>query len=433
MAVEIKVPQVGESITEVIVAQWFKATGDAVQKDEPLVSLETDKVNVDVPAPESGILGVILKAAGASAQIGEILAHIEAAGAQPAKAPEPAAAAAPAPAPAAAPTPAAAAKPASAPGPAPAPVPAPAPAPAPPSTSGFVMPSAARVLAQGGLDAALVPGSGPGGRVLKEDAQRAVESRDAAAHQVAGSNQASPSPSPSPSPAAATTRVPMSPMRRRIAERLVQAQQTAALLTTFNEVDMTEVMALRRAHQDAFVKKYGMKLGFMSFFVKASIDALCLVPEVNAEIQGTDIVYRSSYDIGVAIGSDKGLVVPVLRRAETLNFAEIEQAITSYAKRANSGKLALADLQNGSFTITNGGVYGSLMSTPIVNPPQSGILGMHGIVERPIGLAGAIVLRPMMYVALTYDHRIIDGKGAVTFLKRVKDCIEAPSRMLLEI
>ena len=423
MAVEIKVPQVGESITEVIVAQWFKATGDAVQKDEPLVSLETDKVNVDVPAPESGILGTILKAAGASAQIGEVLAHIEAAGAQPAKAPAPA----PEPAPVPASTPAAAAKPAS--DPAPAPAPALAPAPAPQSTSGFVMPSAARVLAQGGLDAASVPGSGPGGRVLKEDAQRAVESRGAAAQQAAGSNQAS----PSPSPAAATTRVPMSPMRRRIAERLVQAQQTAALLTTFNEVDMTEVMALRRTHQDAFVKKYGMKLGFMSFFVKASIDALRLVPEVNAEIQGTDIVYRNSYDIGVAIGSDKGLVVPVLRRAETLNFAEIEQAITSYAKRANSGKLALADLQNGSFTITNGGVYGSLMSTPIVNPPQSGILGMHGIVERPIGLAGAIVLRPMMYVALTYDHRIIDGKGAVTFLKRVKDCIEAPSRMLLEI
>ena len=225
----------------------------------------------------------------------------------------------------------------------------------------------------------------------------------------------------------------MSGLRRRIAERLVQAQQTAAILTTFNEVDMTAVMALRRAHQESFVARYGIKLGFMSFFVKAAVDALRAYPEINAEIRGTDVVYRRYYDVGVAVGGDKGLVVPVVRRAELLSFAEIEQTISAYGVKAKAGKLTLDEMTGGTFTISNGGVYGSMMSTPILNPPQSGILGMHSIIDRPVGVDGKIELRPMMYLALSYDHRIVDGKGAVSFLKRIKSCIEAPERMLLEI
>ena len=413
--VEIKVPSVGESITEVIVSQWHKAEGSAVKKDEPLVSLETDKVNVDVVAPVSGTLTKVLKPNSATATVGEVIGHIEegaqaSAGATPAP---------PSPSPAATPSPPS----------------APAMSVGQPQGEARVMPAAQRAMEQGNVPLQNVTPTGPGGRVLKEDVLRASPHTPA------------PPPSPQAPPASATAAptphasnnaaleevVPMSPMRRRIAERLVHVQQTAAILTTFAEVDMSFVMALRKQHQDTFSKKHGVKLGFMSFFVKASIDALGLYPEINAEIRGNDIVYHNYYDIGVAVGTDKGLVVPVLRKAEMLSFAEIEQAIGDFANRANAGKLKLDELQGGTFTITNGGVYGSLMSTPIINPPQSGILGMHGIIDRPIGVNGQVVLRPMMYIALSYDHRIVDGRGAVSFLRRIKQCLEEPARMLLEV
>jgi 2-oxoglutarate dehydrogenase E2 component (dihydrolipoamide succinyltransferase) len=292
------------------------------------------------------------------------------------------------------------------------------------------MPSARRALKERGLKSEDVEPSGPGGRVLKEDVLR---------------HEAPPEPAATPAPAARKVEappapageleeiVPMSPFRRRIAERLVEAKQVAALLTTFNEIDMSAVMALRKQHQDAFQEKYGIKLGFMSFFVKASIDALKLVPAVNGEIRGTSIVYKNHYDVGVAVGGGKGLAVPVIRNADRLSFAEVEQKIADFGKRAKDNKLELAELQGGTFTISNGGIYGSLLSTPIVNPPQSGILGLHAIQDRPIALNGAVVIRPMMYIALTYDHRLVDGREAVTFLKRIKSCLEEPSRMLLEV
>jgi 2-oxoglutarate dehydrogenase E2 component (dihydrolipoamide succinyltransferase) len=283
------------------------------------------------------------------------------------------------------------------------------------------MPAAARELAQRGLSADDVEATGPGGRVLKEDVQRATSAPAKAAAER---------------PSAAGGReeevVPMTPLRRRIAERLVEAQATAALLTTFNEVDMSAVIALRKEHQETFLQRHGVKLGFMSFFVKASIDALKLVPQINAEIRGDAIAYRNYYDIGVAVGGGKGLVVPILRNAERMGFAEVEKAIQDLASRAQANKLALEELQGGTFTISNGGIYGSLLSTPIVNPPQSGILGLHKIEDRAVVVDGQVVVRPMMYVALTYDHRVVDGREAVTFLKRIKECVEAPSRMLLE-
>jgi 2-oxoglutarate dehydrogenase E2 component (dihydrolipoamide succinyltransferase) len=307
------------------------------------------------------------------------------------------------------------------------------------------MPAAARVMAEHGIKAENVSGSGPGGRVLKEDVLKQVDGL-----QKEKAAPAAPSPMPPAAPAGPTASkaapgaeaqsgfrqeqvVPMTRLRKTLAERLVQAQQNAALLTTFNEVDMSEVMNLRKQYQDQFVQKYGLKLGFMSFFVKAVVDALRLIPQVNAEIRGTDIVYRNYFDIGVAVGGGKGLVVPVLRNAERLSFAQIETAIGEFAKKAKENKLTLEELQGGTFTISNGGVYGSLLSTPIVNPPQSGILGMHAIQERPIALDGQVVIRPMMYIALTYDHRIVDGREAVTFLKRIKEVIENPTRILLEV
>jgi 2-oxoglutarate dehydrogenase E2 component (dihydrolipoamide succinyltransferase) len=298
----------------------------------------------------------------------------------------------------------------------------------PPQGFARVMPSARRALKERGLRSDDVEASGPGGRILKEDVLR---------------HEAEPQPAPrAQAPAAAKAPpvageneeiVPMTPFRRRIAERLVESQQTAALLTTFNEVDMSAVMALRKQHQDAFVEKYGIKLGFMSFFVKASIDALKAIPAVNGEIRGTSIVYKNHYDIGVAVGGGKGLAVPVIRNADRLGFAEVEGAIADFGKRAKDNKLELAELQGGTFTISNGGIYGSLLSTPIVNPPQSGILGLHAINDRPIALNGQVVIRPMMYIALTYDHRLVDGREAVTFLKRIKSCIEDPARILLEV
>lgn len=404
---EIKVPSVGESITEVTIAQWLKPQGSWVNKDESVVTLETDKVNVDVPAPSAGVLVRVLKAATDTAKIGEVIGQIDptakpSVGAAPGKA---------APAEPAAAQPAASAKSAA------------------PSQGGAprVMPAAERLMATSGTALEAVTATGPGGRVLKEDVARAAVVPSAAP--PSGALR----PSVTVDTGSLEQVVPMTPLRRRIAERLVQAQQTAAILTTFNEVDMTATMALRKRHQDAFVKKYGIKLGFMSFFVKAAVDALKSYPDINAEIRGTDLIYRNYFDIGVAVGTERGLVVPILRKAELMSFADVELAISDFAKRGNAGKLKLEELQGGTFTITNGGVYGSLMSTPILNPPQSGILGMHSILDRPIGVDGKIELRPMMYIALSYDHRVVDGKGAVGFLKRIKECIEAPERMLVEI
>lgn len=406
MSVEIKIPSVGESVSEVELGEWLKKEGDSVGQDESIAMLESDKATVELRAPAAGVLSKIVKHQGDTATIGEVVAYIEA-GAN-GKAATPAAAAPAAEAPKAEPAPAKAAAP--------------------------VMPAAARVLEQNGLSAADAQGTGPGGRVLKEDAQRAAEAKKA-------------EPAPAPAPAAPKVSlpnipvtagedeevVPMTPLRRKIAERLVEAQQTAALLTTFNEVDMTNAMAIRKQYQDDFTKRYGIKLGFMSFFVKASIDALKAYPAINAEIRGRNIVYKNHYDIGVAIGGGKGLLVPVIRRAERLSFADVEKTIAEFAVRAKEGKISPDELAGGTFTITNGGIYGSLLSTPIVNPPQSGILGMHSIQERPIALNGQVVIRPMMYIALTYDHRVVDGREAVSFLKRIKDCIENPSRMLLEV
>jgi 2-oxoglutarate dehydrogenase E2 component (dihydrolipoamide succinyltransferase) len=462
MAIELKVPEVGESITEVEVGDWRKAEGDRVERDEVLAVLETDKVSVDVIAPEAGVLTQILAPKGAAASVGQVIAYIEAGASAAARPAGPqtagpqAAAAAPKPAPAPL-------KPAQAPAPAPT-VPARKTGPEaasaavpgagygstasepgtsfaldsdskrprdsrPPAGFARVMPSARRAMRERGLTPDEVVPTGPGGRVLKEDVLRHESARPAGAR--------APELAIEPDRSVLAGRheevVPMTPLRRRIAERLVEAQSSAALLTTFNEVDMTEVMALRKQHQDAFSQKHGIKLGFMSFFVKAAVEALKVVPQVNAEIRGTDLVFKNYYDIGVAIGGGRGLVVPVIRNAERLGFAEIEAAISGFAARAKENKIKLEELQGGTFSISNGGVYGSLLSTPIVNPPQSGILGLHAIQDRPVAHNGQVVIRPMMYVALTYDHRIVDGREAVTFLKHVKECVENPTRILLEI
>ncbi|MFH2051066.1 MAG: 2-oxoglutarate dehydrogenase complex dihydrolipoyllysine-residue succinyltransferase [bacterium] len=410
MSVEVTVPALGESITEVQVAAWLKQPGDQVALDEPLVEIESDKATVEVPAPVAGVLGEILKQPGEMAVVGEILARIEeGSGAKPAestdKPKEPAAADAPD-------TP--------------------------------VMPAARRVLAEKGADPADVKGTGPGGRVLKEDAQAhesAEPSEPAAADAPAAAKNGDSSPSrpdPAPAPAAAaggrTVReVPMSMIRRKIAERLVQSQQQGALLTTFNEIDMSRVIALRKEHQEAFTARYGVKLGFMSFFVRAAVEALQLVPELNAQIHEQIIHYHDYQDIGVAVGGGKGLVVPVLRNAESMDFGTIEQTIADFGARAAANKLDLTELEGGTFTISNGGVYGSLMSTPIINPPQSGVLGLHAIQDRPVAVDGQVVIKPMMYVAMTYDHRIVDGREAVMFLKHVKHCVEQPERLLLKV
>jgi 2-oxoglutarate dehydrogenase E2 component (dihydrolipoamide succinyltransferase) len=437
MAIELIVPKVGESITEVQIAEWLKKEGDRVERDGNLAVIETDKATVELPAPAGGVLSKVLKGKGATAKVGEVIGYIEeGAGAAPK-----AEAAKTAPAAGVTPT-AGVTEPATAKGmdfgpetgkiavikkdePAPKP-PAPAAQAAAPSGTPVVMPAAARALADAGLKASDVQATGPGGRLLKEDVLRKVESDSRAPETPAFS-------APVATGARTEEAVPMSMLRRKVAERLVQAQQTAALLTTFNEIDMTEMMELRKRHQDAFVKKYGIKLGFMSFFVKAAVEALKLIPQINAEIRGSDIVYKHYYDIGVAVGGGKGLVVPVLRNVERMGFAQVEQTIADFAKRAQANTLKLEELQGGTFTISNGGVYGSLLSTPIVNPPQSGVLGMHAIQERPVARDGQVVIRPMMYVALTYDHRIVDGREAVTFLKRIKDTLEDPARILLEI
>ncbi|MEO7427533.1 MAG: 2-oxoglutarate dehydrogenase complex dihydrolipoyllysine-residue succinyltransferase [Fibrobacteria bacterium] len=442
MAVELVVPKVGESITEVQIAEWLKKEGDRVERDGNVAVIETDKATVELPAPVGGILTKLLKAKGATAKVGEVIGYIEEGPAAPdstntGKAAETGSVKA---APetnkstglnfgpetgkiavvkkVGAPTVPAAA----------------APAPTPAQEGATVMPAAARALAEAGLQSADVKATGPGNRLLKEDVLRQVETnaKAPAAAQTAGAPSASAA-SASAAGSRSEEAAPMSMLRRKVAERLVQAQQTAALLTTFNEVDMTEMMELRKRHQDAFVKKYGIKLGFMSFFVKASVEALKLIPQINAEIRGNEIIYKHYYDIGVAVGGGKGLVVPVLRNVEGMGFAQVELAIADLAKRAQANSLKLEELQGGTFTISNGGVYGSLLSTPIVNPPQSGVLGMHAIQDRPVARDGQVVIRPMMYVALTYDHRIVDGREAVTFLKRIKDTLEDPARILLEI
>ena len=412
MAIELKVPTVGESITEVQMGEWLKGEGDSVARDEVIAKIETDKVTVDLTAPNDGVLSQIKVKKGQTANVGDVIGTIEegAAGAAKPKAAEPTKAEP------------AKAEPAKAEPRKAEPPPEERPKSVrptiPPQGFARVMPSARRALKERGLNPDDVEASGPGGRVLKEDVDRLKE-KPAAKAPVAQDRQ--------------EEVVAMSPFRKRIAERLVQSQQTAALLTTFNEVDMGAVMDLRKTHQEAFQEKYGIKLGFMSFFVKATIEALKLIPSVNAEIRGNDVVYKNFYDIGVAVGGGKGLAVPVIRNAERLGFAEVEQTIADFGKRAKENKLELSELQGGTFTITNGGIYGSMMSTPIVNPPQSGILGLHAIQDRPMAIKGQVVIRPMMYVALTYDHRLVDGREAVTFLKRIKQCMEEPARILLEV
>ena len=432
---DVKVPSVGESINEVFIGAWLKQPGDRVEKDEPLVEVETDKATLEVPASEAGVLQEVLKSEGDTAEVGEVIARIEAGAASEASSEASAETAAPEADTATEPatTPAAAAESS-----------APAAEPAKPSGEEptAVMPAARRLLDEHGLAAAEVRATGPGGRLLKEDVQRHLDA--GATPGQAQAAAAAPAPVATPQPeagaegaAAAGARreesVAMSPLRRTIARRLVEAQQTAALLTTFNEVDMSEVMALRSEYKDAFEKRYGIRLGFMSFFVKAAIDALKTIPQLNAEIRDDAIVYKDYYDIAVAVSTKKGLVTPVVRDAETMSFAELEAAIADFGARAQQNKLTPDELQGGTFTISNGGVFGSLLSTPIVNPPQSGVLGMHTIQQRPVALDGQVVIRPMMYLALTYDHRIVDGREAVTFLKRIKDAIERPARMLIEV
>ncbi|GEM84419.1 2-oxoglutarate dehydrogenase complex dihydrolipoyllysine-residue succinyltransferase [Meiothermus hypogaeus] len=400
MALELKIPAVGESITEVEIGQWLKKEGDAVAVDEPLVELVTDKATLELPSPAQGRLTKILIPSG-QAKVGDVVALLEEGAAAVTSPPVQ-------PTPASVPSQGAAAV-----------------------AEAKVMPSAERLAAQTGIQAATLPGTGPGGRVLKEDVQRATVAAPATPSPV-------PQPYSPPSPVLGKGErrddvVPMTPLRRRIAERLLSAKQNTAMLTTFNEADMGMVMDLRKEYGEAFQKKHGLKLGFMSFFVKAVVQALQEIPQLNAEIRGTDIVYHRYYDIGIAVGGGEGLVVPVIRDADRLSMAQIEAVIADFGARVKEKKIKPEELMGGTFTITNGGIYGSLNSTPILNPPQVGILGMHAINERPVAKNGAVVIRPMMNLALSYDHRIVDGREAVTFLKRVKELIENPVRLTLEV
>ncbi len=410
MAIEIRVPTLGESITEATVGKWFKKAGEAVRADEPLVELETDKVTLEVNAPGAGVLSEIAAETGQTVSIGALLGQLSGGAAAPAAAPAPAAEAKAAPV---------------------------AAAPMPPS------PSAGKIAAEQKIDISGVAGSGKRGQVLKGDVLAFVVApapAPAAASAPAAAPALAPVPVQAPAPRVSTPddgareeRVRMTKLRQTIARRLKDAQNTAAMLTTFNEADMAEVMAMRVRYKDAFEKKHGAKLGFMGFFVKACVQALKEIPAVNAEIDGADLVYKNYYHLGIAVGTDKGLIVPVVRDCDKLSVAGIEKAIADLGKRARDGQLKLEDLQGGTFTITNGGIYGSLMSTPILNAPQSGILGMHKIQERPVAIGGKIEIRPMMYLALSYDHRIVDGKEAVTFLVRVKEALEDPARLVLDL
>lgn len=413
---EIRVPTLGESVTEATIGRWFKKAGDAVAVDEPLVELETDKVTIEVPAPSAGTLSEIIAADGTTVAVGALLGQITdgAAGAKPAAAPAKPAAAAPAPT---------AAAPAAAPA-----------APKAPPADAPLAPSVRKLSAETGIDASTVPGSGKDGRVTKGDMLAAIERAASAPTPVNQPAAAVQVRAPSPADdAAREERVKMTRLRQTIARRLKDVQNTAAMLTTFNEVDMTNVMALRAHYKDAFEKKHGSKLGFMGFFTKAVVQALKDIPAVNAEIDGTDLIYKNYYHIGVAVGTDKGLVVPVVRDCDNKSIADIEKGIADFGRRARDGQLKIDEMQGGTFTITNGGIYGSLMSTPILNAPQSGILGMHKIQERPMVVGGKVEVRPMMYLALSYDHRVIDGKEAVTFLVRVKESLEDPARLVLDL
>ena len=411
MATEIRVPTLGESVTEATVAKWFKKPGEAVKQDEPLVELETDKVTLEVNAPASGTLSEIVADSGTTVGVAALLGQI-AEGAAAAAAPAKAAEAQKAEAPKAEAPKAAAAAPAKA-------------------TSADNGPAVARIAAESGVSPAGVAGSGKDGRVTKGDMLAAIATGGSAA--PAPAPVSAPRPASQPADAAREERVKMTRLRQTIARRLKDAQNTAAMLTTFNEVDMTQVMSLRNQYKDLFEKKHGVKLGFMGFFVRACVQALKDIPAVNAEIDGSDIVYKNFCHVGVAVGTDKGLVVPVVRDADQMGIAEVEKTIADFGRRARDGKLTIEEMQGGTFTISNGGVYGSLMSTPILNAPQSGILGMHKIQERPMVVGGKIEIRPMMYLALSYDHRIVDGKEAVTFLVRVKESLEDPARLVMDL
>ncbi|TWT82725.1 Dihydrolipoyllysine-residue succinyltransferase component of 2-oxoglutarate dehydrogenase complex [Planctomycetes bacterium CA13] len=432
-SINVDVPTVGESISEVQIGQWLKAEGDWVNEGEDLVEIETEKASVQIPAPASGILENITKATEEFATVGETIAAIRDGE-----------------------KPAAATPPSSTEKETPKATQANSPPPSPSTASGnddsFVMPAAQRLLEEHGLTASQVPATGPGGRLLKEDVITFVKHRSEETGVAGPTHIEQYAPKPGPSAASVPTRQtattslvseslphrseeikPLSMLRRTIAARLVEAQQTAALLTTFNEIDMQPTMTIRSKYKDAFAEKHGVKLGFMSFFAKAAVEALRRYPAVNAEIQDNNVVYRHYQDIGIAIGGGKGLVVPILRNVERMSFADIEVTISEYAKLAGENRLQPSDLMGGTFTISNGGIYGSLLSTPIVNPPQSGILGLHSIQDRPIAVDGNVVIRPMMYVALTYDHRIVDGREAVGFLRTIKDVIEDPARLFLEL
>ncbi|MCC0003267.1 MAG: 2-oxoglutarate dehydrogenase complex dihydrolipoyllysine-residue succinyltransferase [Methylobacteriaceae bacterium] len=408
MATEIRVPTLGESVSEATIGKWFKKPGDVVKADEPLVELETDKVTLEVNAPASGVLSEIAVKDGETVTPGALLGQIAEGAAGAAAAPAKGKAEAPAPAKAAAPAPATAAG----------------------GTAMPASPAAAKVAADAGVATGDVAGSGKRGQVLKGDVLAHIANPPAAAPAAA---PIAARPASQPADAAREERVRMTKLRQTIARRLKDAQNVAAMLTTFNEVDMGAMMALRAQYKDAFEKKHGVKLGFMGFFVKACCQALKDVPAVNAEIDGTDIIYKNFCHIGVAVGTDKGLVVPVVRDADQMSIAQVEKAIGDFGKRARDGKLGIEDMQGGTFTISNGGVYGSLMSTPILNAPQSGILGMHKIQDRPMVVGGKIEIRPMMYLAMSYDHRIVDGKEAVTFLVRVKENLEDPARLVLDL
>jgi 2-oxoglutarate dehydrogenase E2 component (dihydrolipoamide succinyltransferase) len=420
---EIRVPTLGESVTEATIGKWFKKPGDAVAVDEPLVELETDKVTIEVPAPAAGVLSDVAVKDGDTVAVGALLGEIKegASAAKTASGAQPAAKLA---TPSAAPPAPAAAKPA----------PAPAPTPAARAADAPLAPSVRKLAAESGMDVSTVPGSGKDGRVTKGDMLAAIERAAAQPMPVAAPAAAVQVRAPSPpDDAAREERVRMTRLRQTIAKRLKDAQNTAAMLTTFNEVDMTHVMAMRTQYRDLFEKKHGAKLGFMSFFVKACVQALKEIPAVNAEIDGADIIYKNYYHLGIAVGTERGLVVPVVRDCDQKSLAEIEKAIADFGRRARDGSLKIEELQGGTFTITNGGIYGSLMSTPILNAPQPGILGMHKIQERPMVVAGKVEARPMMYLALSYDHRIVDGREAVTFLVRVKECLEEPTRLVLDL
>jgi len=410
MATEIRVPTLGESITEATVGKWFKQRGDAVKADEPLVELETDKVTLEVNAPGTGVLSEISAQSGETVSIGALLGALSASSA-PAKAE--------------------------------------ASAPAPKSAAATAMPpapSAAKIAVENGIDLSAVTGSGKRGQVLKGDVLQEIAKPETPKPDVTKPEPAKPAPAPialaapialrapsAPDDASREERVRLTKLRQTIARRLKDAQNTAAMLTTFNEVDMSEVMGLRTRYKEPFEKKHGVKLGFMGFFVKACVQALKDVPAVNAEIDGADLVFKNYYHLGIAVGTDKGLVVPVVRDADRLSIADIEKAIAGYGKRAREGTLKIEEMQGGTFTITNGGIYGSLMSTPILNAPQSGILGMHKIQDRPVAIGGKVEIRPMMYLAVSYDHRVVDGKEAVTFLVRVKEALEDPARLVLDL